>query len=71
MRQAPIRPNGLRYLWTDAFGVLLLVSLQKIGDFQTGERELPGEAGEVFVRKPRAADSVGLSRALSLTTRPR
>lgn len=22
-----IRPNGLRYLWTDAFGVALLVSL--------------------------------------------
>jgi len=27
MRQANIWPNGLRYLWTDAFGVVLLVSL--------------------------------------------
>lgn len=27
MRQAHIWPNGLRYLWTDAFGVVLLVSL--------------------------------------------
>jgi len=27
MRQAGIWPNGLRYLWTDAFGVVLLASL--------------------------------------------
>jgi hypothetical protein len=27
MRQARIWPNGVRYLWTDAFGVVLLVSL--------------------------------------------
>ena len=27
MRQQHIWPNGLRYLWTDAFGVVLLVSL--------------------------------------------
>jgi hypothetical protein len=27
MRQQRIWPNGLRYLWTDAFGVILLVSL--------------------------------------------
>jgi hypothetical protein len=27
MREAQIWPNGLRYLWTDAFGVVLLVSL--------------------------------------------
>jgi hypothetical protein len=27
MRQARIWPNGLRYLWTDAFGVVLLASL--------------------------------------------
>jgi hypothetical protein len=27
MREARIWPNGLRYLWTDAFGVVLLVSL--------------------------------------------
>src|SRR6266511_1008799 len=27
MREARIWPNGLRYLWTDAFGIVLLVSL--------------------------------------------
>ena len=27
MRKNRIWPNGLRYLWTDAFGVVLLVSL--------------------------------------------
>ncbi|MEP7172180.1 MAG: hypothetical protein ABI705_01695 [Aestuariivirga sp.] len=27
MRENRIWPNGLRYLWTDAFGVVLLVSL--------------------------------------------
>ncbi len=29
MRQQSIWPNGLRYLWTDAFGLVLLVSLYK------------------------------------------
>ena len=29
MRNQSIWPNGLRYLWTDAFGVVLLVSLYK------------------------------------------
>ena len=28
MRRGRIWPNGLRYLWTDAFGVVLLVSLR-------------------------------------------
>jgi hypothetical protein len=27
MRQRRIWPNGLRYLWTDAFGIILLLSL--------------------------------------------
>ena len=27
MRAERIWPNGLRYLWTDAFGLVLLVSL--------------------------------------------
>jgi hypothetical protein len=32
MRQQRIWPNGLRYLWTDAFGLVLLVSLyRKLG----------------------------------------
>ena len=29
MRERRIWPNGLRYLWTDAFGVVLLVSLYR------------------------------------------
>src|SRR5688572_26456017 len=29
MRRERIWPNGLRYLWTDAFGVVLLVSLHR------------------------------------------
>lgn len=29
MRDRQIWPNGLRYLWTDAYGVILLVSLYK------------------------------------------
>lgn len=33
MRSSQIWPNGLRYLWTDAFGVVLLVSLyEKLAD---------------------------------------
>lgn len=33
MRREKIWPNGLRYLWTDAFGVVLLVSLyRELGD---------------------------------------
>jgi hypothetical protein len=33
MRGERIWPNGLRYLWTDAFGVVLFVSLhRKLGD---------------------------------------
>lgn len=29
MREQHIWPNGLRYLWTDAFGVILLASLYR------------------------------------------
>lgn len=29
MREQRIWPNGLRYLWTDAFGLVLLVSLHR------------------------------------------
>ena len=36
MRAERIWPNGLRYLWTDAFGVVLLVSLYA----EPGERRL-------------------------------
>jgi len=35
MREQRIWPNGLRYLWTDAFGVVFLVSLyRKLGEKQ-------------------------------------
>jgi hypothetical protein len=40
MREHRIWPNGLRYLWTDAFGVVLLVSLYR----QLGRDELLDEA---------------------------
>jgi hypothetical protein len=29
MREQSIWPNGMRYLWTDAFGVVFLVSLYR------------------------------------------
>ncbi|MHB1230949.1 MAG: hypothetical protein ACYCY3_11680 [Halothiobacillus sp.] len=40
MRAQQIWPNGLRYLWTDAFGVVLLVSLYA----ETGEKRYLDEA---------------------------
>jgi len=40
MRQKRIWPNGLRYLWTDAFGVVLLVSLYE----ELGEKRWLDEA---------------------------
>ncbi|MER8525149.1 hypothetical protein [Mesorhizobium sp. M0134] len=40
MRGEGIWPNGLRYLWTDAFGVVLYVSLYA----ETGEERWLGEA---------------------------
>jgi hypothetical protein len=55
MRVNRIWPNGLRYLWTDAFGVVLLVSLYD----ELGEDKFLGEAewvvGDVdrVLRRPR------------------
>lgn len=47
MRQERIWPNGPRYLWTDAFGVLLLASLaRELGD-ERYLREAEGVVGEV------------------------
>ncbi len=40
MRKAQIWPNGLRYLWTDAFGVVLFVSLYH----ETGDAKYLAEA---------------------------
>jgi hypothetical protein len=45
MRKQRIWPNGLRYLWTDAFGLVLLVSFY--GDLHE-ERYL--DHAEVLVR---------------------
>lgn len=43
MRKQGIWPNGLRYLWTDAFGVVLLVSLYR----ETNEANYLDQAEEV------------------------
>ena len=40
MRRERIWPNGLRYLWTDAFGVILMVSLRD----ELGEERFLGQA---------------------------
>jgi hypothetical protein len=40
MRAQQIWPNGLRYLWTDAFGLVLLTSLYA----ETGEQHFLDEA---------------------------
>lgn len=43
MRRERIWPNGLRYLWTDAFGLVLLVSLHR----ETGEQRWLDQAEEL------------------------
>ena len=43
MRRERIWPNGLRYLWTDAFGLVLLLSLHRA----TGEQHWLDEAEEL------------------------
>ncbi len=43
MKGQGIWPNDLRYLWTDAFGVVLLVSLYR----ELGDRRLIEEAERV------------------------
>ncbi len=43
MREQGIWPNGLRYLWTDAFGVVLLVSLYR----ELGQPEFVEQAEQV------------------------
>jgi hypothetical protein len=40
MREQGIWPNGLRYLWTDAFGLVLFVSLYA----ESGERKYLDQA---------------------------
>jgi hypothetical protein len=47
MRERSIWPNGLRYLWTDAFGVILLVSLHKALGGDRWIEEAEGVVGDV------------------------
>jgi hypothetical protein len=53
MRKQRIWPNGLRYLWTDAFGLVLLVSLHRAlgeGRWLDEARELVSEVNRVLGR---------------------
>lgn len=53
MRSEGIWPNGLRYLWTDAFGVILLVSLYvESGErrYLDGAESMVAEVGRVLGR---------------------
>lgn len=49
MRSERIWPNGLRYLWTDAFGLVLFVSLYR----ETGEQRWLTDAQELVVEVDR------------------
>jgi hypothetical protein len=54
MRARKIWPNGLRYLWTDAFGVVLLVSLyEALGDkkYLTEAEQVVAEVDRVLGRE--------------------
>lgn len=54
MREQHIWPNGLRYLWTDAFGVVLLVSLRnRLGDdrYLAEAEHVVAEVERVLARK--------------------
>jgi hypothetical protein len=63
MREERIWPNGLRYLWTDAFGVVLLTSL-----YQTlGERHFLEEAEWVVAEVERV---LGRSKGLRIGEAP-
>ena len=47
MREEQIWPNGLRYLWTDAFGVVVLLTLHRLLDDQARLREAEAVVAEV------------------------
>jgi hypothetical protein len=63
MRDATIWPNGLRYLWTDAFGVVLLVSLYR----ETGEERYLEEAEWVVAEVERV---LGRPRGIRIGEEP-
>ena len=54
MRAESIWPNGLRYLWTDAFGLVLLVSLyEELGEarFLKEAKQLVADVDRVLGRQ--------------------
>jgi hypothetical protein len=63
MRSERIWPNGLRYLWTDAFGVILLVSLYE----ELGEETFLGEAEWVVAEVDRV---LGRRRGIRIGEEP-
>jgi hypothetical protein len=50
MRAQSIWPHGLRYLWTDAFGVVLLVSLYR----ELGEQRWLDQAEQLVAAASKA-----------------
>jgi hypothetical protein len=63
MRRQGIWPNGLRYLWTDAFGVVLYLSLYK----EAGEERWLGEAESLVAEVERV---LGRPRGLRIGEAP-
>lgn len=63
MREERIWPNGPRYLWTDAFGVLLYLSLFQ----ETGERRYLGQAEDLVSDVERV---LGRTRGLRIGEAP-
>jgi len=63
MREQHIWPNGLRYLWTDAFGLVLLVSLYR----STGERRFLDDARALVADVARV---LGRARGLRIGEAP-
>ena len=63
MRAERIWPNGLRYLWTDAFGVVLLVSLHA----ESGKRHYLDEAQSLVAEVDRV---LGRSRGIRIGEAP-
>ena len=63
MRAQRIWPNGLRYLWTDAFGVVLLVSLYA----ESGERRYLDQAESLVAEVIRV---LGRSRGIRIGEAP-
>jgi hypothetical protein len=63
MREQGIWPNGMRYLWTDAFGVVLLVSLYR----ELGRKEFLEEAEWVVAEVERV---LGRPRGLRIGEAP-